>query len=103
MKSDKKKKKKSNNPQLYKGILDITRSGMGFVTVKEGEQDILVRPVDFNTALHGDTVRVRIQSRSSGTGRMQGQIVEILERKQLDFLGHIELNPSFAFFIPDTG
>jgi ribonuclease R len=102
MKSSKKKKKKSNQPELYKGILDITRSGMGFVTVKEGEQDIMVRPTDFNTALHGDTVRVRILSQSGKTGRMQGQIVEIVERKQMDFLGHIELNPSYAFFIPDT-
>jgi len=102
MKTSKKKKKKSNYPNLMKGILDITRSGMGFVTVKEGEPDILVRPGDFNTALHGDTVRVRVQNQFSGSSRMQGQIVEILERKQLDFLGHIELNPSFAFFIPDS-
>jgi len=44
----------------YKGLLEITRSGMGFVVVQGLETDILVRPNDFNTALHGDTVRVEV-------------------------------------------
>jgi ribonuclease R len=103
MKSTKKKKKKSHESHVYKGVLEITRSGMGFVTVKDRDQDILVRPSDFNRALHGDTVKVMIQGPSGRTGRMQGQIVDIVERKQLDFLGHIELSASYAFFIPDTG
>ena len=43
------------------GALDITRSGMGFVIVQGQENDIMVRPADFNMALHGDTVRVMIK------------------------------------------
>jgi ribonuclease R len=38
----------------YKGILDIAKSGMGFVMVQGLENDILVFPNDFNTALKGD-------------------------------------------------
>ena len=34
---------------------------MGFVIVEGQETDILVRPSDFNTAMHGDTVRVRLK------------------------------------------
>ncbi len=50
--------KKKSGAQLYKGTLEVTRSGMGFVIAKALERDILVRPNDFNTAMHGDTVLV---------------------------------------------
>ena len=97
----KKKKKKSDSSPLYKGRLDVTRSGMGFVIVDQLDQDIMIRPSDFNTALHGDTVRVKV-NRSSGRGRQQGQVVEVVERKQMEFMGHVELSSAFAFFIADT-
>ncbi|HXB91499.1 MAG TPA: ribonuclease R, partial [Puia sp.] len=105
MKIKKKKKKKENShhsPDTYKGRLDVTRSGMGFVIVEGQEQDILVRPSEFNTALHGDTVRVRVTNKSSRNGRWQGEVAEVLERKQNEFLGHVEVSQSFAFFIAET-
>ncbi len=54
-KKEKNKKKSQSSAYLSKGVLDVTRSGMGFVKIENREQDILVRPNDFNTALHGDT------------------------------------------------
>ena len=50
--SKKSDKKRSRNFDEYKGVLEITRSGMGFVVVNGLETDILVRPNDFNTAMH---------------------------------------------------
>ena len=88
--------------QVYTGKLDVTRSGMGFVVVEGRQLDVLVRPNDFNTALHGDKVRVKIINASAKSQRMQGEVVDVLERKQTEFLGHIELNESFAFFVPET-
>ncbi|MFM2337514.1 MAG: hypothetical protein RL115_707, partial [Bacteroidota bacterium] len=48
-----KKKNKDGKEKLHqhsiKGVLDITRSGMGFVIAEGMEVDILVRPTDFNT------------------------------------------------------
>ncbi len=103
MKSKKKKKKNTaNSAELYKGRLDVTRSGMGFVIVEGRDQDILVRPADFNTALHGDTVRVKVVNNSARSGRWQGEVAEVVERKQMEFLGHIEVSQSFAFFIAET-
>ncbi len=100
--NSKRKKKKPAQPGLLKGRLEITRSGMGFVIVEKQEQDILIRPNDFNTALNGDTVRVRITKDAGRSGRQQGEVVEVVERKQMEFVGHIEISPSFAFFIADT-
>jgi ribonuclease R len=108
MKSKKKKVNKPNkhkhtsdSPRPYTGTLDVTRSGMGFVIVEGRDQDILIRPSDFNTALHGDTVQVRITSHPGRSGRVQGEVTEVLQRKQLEFLGHVEISQSFAFFIAE--
>jgi ribonuclease R len=65
------------------------------------ETDILVRPNDFNTALHGDTVRVSIKPNRDGK-RMQGEVVQVLERKQSEFIGKLQMNKGFAFFVSDS-
>ena len=75
---------------------------MGFVIIEGRDQDILVRPSDFNTALHGDTVRVQALGNPGRSGRQQGEVVDVVERKQMEFLGHVELSQSFAFFIAET-
>jgi len=96
----KKKHRAASAIKTLKGKLDITRSGVGFVIVPEQETDVLIRPSDFNTALHGDIVRVKIKS---GFGRrMQGEVVEVVERKRSEFVGHIEISKDFAFFVTDT-
>lgn len=73
---------------------------MGFVVVTGLETDILVRPNDFNTALHGDTVRVQVDPDKTGK-RMQGVVVDVLERKQMEFVGRLEMNKGYAFFIAE--
>src|SRR5688572_27832061 len=96
----KKKHRSAAAIKTLKGKLDITRSGVGFVIVPEQETDVLIRPSDFNTALHGDIVRVKVKN---GYGRrMQGEVVEVIERKRTEFIGHIEMSKDFAFFVTDT-
>lgn len=96
----KKVKHSTAEGKTFKGVLDITRSGMGFVIVPEMETDILIRPNDFQTAMHGDTVRVR--AKAGGGRRLQGEVVEVVERKRTEFIGQIQLNDNFAFFIAET-
>ena len=73
-KNSKKKKHKESTPRSIQGTLDITRSGVGFVMVDKEQQDILVRPADFNTALHGDTVRVEVAADGRKGQRRRGII-----------------------------
>ena len=84
----------------YKGVLEITRSGMGFVVVDGLETDILVRPNDFNTAMHGDTVRVEVNPERSGNV-CRAWLSDVLERKQLEFVGRLQMNKGFAFFVAE--
>ncbi|MET0298179.1 MAG: ribonuclease R, partial [Flavitalea sp.] len=98
--NSKKKQKNSSAGKALKGTLDITRSGMGFVIVPNMDTDILIRPNDFNTAMHGDTVVVRIKP--GGGKRQQGEVVEVTERKRKEFIGKVQLNETFAFFVAES-
>lgn len=94
-----KKKKSTDPPNTYKGTLDITRSGMGYVIIKDIDSDIVVKPSDLNSALHGDTVIVKAVKEQKGR-RMKGIVTEVVHRKQNEFIGKLELNNNFAFFVP---
>lgn len=100
-KKKEKQKSKNSSAKILKGRLDVTRSGMGFVTVEDMEADILIRPSDFNTALHGDTVRVAIKEQRNHGRRMQGIVKEVLQRKRSEFVGRFEMNKGFGFFIAE--
>ncbi|MES2882540.1 MAG: ribonuclease R, partial [Bacteroidota bacterium] len=93
-------KKQHGNFTEYKGKIEITRSGMGFVVVAGLETDILIRPNDFNTAMHGDTVRVQVDPYRGGK-RLQGKVSSVVERKQMEFVGRLQMSKNYAFFVAD--
>ena len=94
--------KNTNITTSYKGTLDIAKSGMGFVMVSGLEHDILVFPTDFNTALKGDQVLVKITKIRQGTGKKEGKIIEVTKRKQVSFAGTMQVTNKHAFFIPNS-
>lgn len=101
----KKKKRKTNKPskQLYKGIVDVTRSGLGYVMVEGLDKDILIKRENLHNALNGDEVRVEIPIRGKKFGaRPEGVIKEVIRRKQSEFSGRLEVHKHFAFLIPDS-
>ena len=100
-KKKEKHKHKESGAKVLKGKLDVTRSGMGFVTIENLEGDILIRPSDFNTALHGDIVSVTIKDQNSNGKRIQGVVKEVLQRKRNEFIGRLEMNKGFGFFIAE--
>ncbi len=105
MKNKNQKQKKDNRKhstalQTHKGKIEITRSGMGYVTVEAMQRDVLVRPQHFNMALHGDTVEVEIIKQ--GGAKPEGIISKVVERKQTEFIGTIQVQKQHSFFIPET-
>jgi ribonuclease R len=74
---------------------------MGYVLVDQLENDIMVRPSDLQTALHGDLVKVAIKERKSN-GRMQGVVKEVIKRKRSEFIGQLQMGNGFAFFVAET-
>ncbi len=92
-------KKKSSQSEIAKGRLEISRSGMGFVIVENREKDIMVKPNDFGRAFHGDMVKVQIMNPHDRTKRPEGKISSVVERKQTEFIGNVQVKGNMAFFI----
>ena len=94
--------KQTNIVTAYTGVLDIAKSGMGFVIVPNLENDILIFPTDFNTALKGDQVSVKITKIRQGSGKKEGKVLSVIKRKQVSFAGTMQVMEKTAFFIPST-
>src|SRR6266487_3070185 len=102
MNKKKGKQKHKSSDHILKGTLDITRSGIGYVVIADGSGDVLVRPDDINTTLQGDTVRVKITRENISNGKREGKIIEVISRRQTEFVGTLQLATNFAFFIADS-
>jgi ribonuclease R len=83
------------------GTVDMTRSGYGFISTDDIEEDVFVSAKNLRTALHGDKVKVWLYARRKGA-RPEGEVVEIIERSRTSFVGTMEIMPNFAFLIPDN-
>lgn len=98
-----KPKKNSSQKKTYKGIVDVTRTGMAYVAVEGLASDILVKQKNIGSALDGDEVLVDVIGGGNERGRTEGFITDVLKRKKTEFTGTIQLSKNFAFLIPDKG
>ena len=87
------------SPQLI-GKVDLNAAGAAFVTVEGVDKDIYISPRKVRQALQGDIVKVHTYARQGG-GRIEGEIVEIIERAKDTFVGIIKASKAFAFMIAD--
>jgi ribonuclease R len=79
----------------YKGRIQVTKSGAGFIKSEDFEDEFYVRFSDLANALNGDLVAFEISSRKKR--REEAVVIDVLERKQTQFVGTIETNSKFAF------
>ncbi len=79
------------------GVLDMTRSGVGYVIISEEQEDIFINRNDLGTALDGDTVVVKVTKKSSVSGKLEGRIIDVLKRNQTDFMGVLNASEGFGF------
>lgn len=101
--NSKKKNVNSSGKTTYKGVIEVTRSGLGYVTVEGQSKDIIVKREQLKNALNGDEVKIEVTTRGKRFGaRPEGVIVEILRRKQTEFSGKVEVHKNFAFLVPDS-
>lgn len=98
----KNKKKHSRSLDTVKGVLEITRSGLGYVLADDGEGDVLVRPNDFNQAFNGDTVVAEITRDAANGKKREGRIEKVISRRQTEFMGTLRMHNGRMLFVPDT-
>lgn len=78
------------------GVAQMLASGSMYVTVEGVEEDIFIDRRNTAHALDGDRVRIAITRRRS-TGNPEGQVVEVVERADRNYVGTIEKTRSHAF------
>lgn len=91
---------------LVVGTFDLTPRGFGFVIPKvdDGEGDVYVAEEERGTALHGDTVVVRLaerRGRRAAARGPRGTIIRVIERARSILVGTFQNGPRFGYCIPD--
>ena len=84
--------------QYHQGILEVTSSGRGFVICEDLEQDISIPKNGINKAFNGDLVEVYCYKRKNN-GSLEGEIVNIIERKKTTFVGVLQIEKNYAFVL----
>lgn len=103
--------KKTTAGNYIEGVITTTAKGLGFVSLGEDsprEKDIRIEAGFLNTALPRDRVKVRLNAElaSSRPGREQevmqqtGEVIEILARAKITFVGTIDEEGGATFLIP---
>jgi ribonuclease R len=90
------------------GRLSVTRRGVGVVRDEDSGTEVTIPPRFMKTALHGDIVAVVPFARSPrraglDEGRVEGEIVEIIERTRTVIVGTMQQGKTFSFVVPDDG
>ena len=78
------------------GYVQMLASGSLYVVVEGADKDIFVDKRNASRALDGDKVRVAIVRRRA-SGDPEGQIVEVVERAERNYVGVVEKTRSHAF------
>lgn len=83
------------------GTFSGTQRGFGFVILEGEKDDIFIPENATKGALHGDTVMVAIKPDRTGK-RLEGEVIQILERNSSIVVGTFEKSKNFGFVIADN-
>jgi len=85
---------------FVEGIIDFTARGAAYLSVEGYDDDIFIAPKNVKNALDGDRVKVSLFAKRKKE-RMEGEVVQIIKRAKTQFVGIMQVNPKFAFLVPD--
>ena len=96
--------RKEKQHVTLRGIFHAHKSGFGFVTLNEEEDDLFIGRNDVNYAIDGDTVEVaitKVADRSKGTSA-EAKVIDVLEHSLKTAVGQLILDeekPKYAGYI----
>ncbi|MDQ1911395.1 ribonuclease R [Paenibacillus sp. GD4] len=87
---------------LIRGRLQAHAKGFGFLIPEDRDHpDVYIHANDMNTAMNGDTILVRVTSKSPAGGRLEGEVVRVVSRGNTQIVGLFSSQGEYAFVIPD--
>ena len=97
-------KYKSNNRGIFvEGVFERRSNGKNFF-VPDGESDsahIFIAERNSAHAMNSDRVKIQMLAKRKGRDP-EGEVLEILERKQTTFVGTLDVQKQFAFLVMDS-
>ncbi len=86
----------------HQGIVDITRSGAGYIIVDGLENDVYVPAKHLMGAMNGDKVTIAV-STARGRRKPEGKVTKVLERASEFFIGTISIGAKYAIALVEAG
>ena len=86
---------------LVRGRVMGHPEGFGFLIPDEGGEDLFLSPFEMRTMMHGDRAVVRPAGKSK-RGKIQGKLVEIIERHNKQIVGRYYKESGIGFVVPDN-
>lgn len=86
---------------VMEGVFERRSNGKNSFIPDDASGSIFVAERNSAHAMNGDRVRVQIQAARRGR-EPEGEVVEILERKQNRFVGVLDVQPNFSFLVLDS-
>lgn len=94
--------RKTGAPKKYvTGRVDMKSTGKAYILRDDEGEDIFIAANNTYHALHGDRVKAFLFPQRKGR-KLEGQIIEILERSKEQFVGILEISRKYGFLIPDN-
>ncbi len=93
--------KRNKKGPYITGIVDMKQTGKAYIINDDYLEDIKISSNNTNTALHGDKVKVFLFPKRKNQ-KIEGEIIEVIERNKTIYTGIIEISDKFSFVIPDN-
>jgi ribonuclease R len=90
-----------NKRDLIAGRVIGHPDGFGFVKPDDGGDDLYLYPREMRALFHGDRIVARVTGRDR-RGRLEGSVVEILERSTSSVVGRLYSESGVGFVAPDN-
>ncbi|MBC7962144.1 MAG: ribonuclease R, partial [Steroidobacteraceae bacterium] len=87
--------------KTVRGRVSVHRDGYGFVTPEAGGEDVFVPSKYLKGAMHGDLVETTAGRSRMGGNKLDGRVVEVLERATSRIVGRYEETRHGAIVIPE--
>ena len=87
---------------LLKGRLQAHAKGFAFLIPEDREHpDVYIGANDMKSAMNGDTVLVRVTAKSPAGGKLEGEVVRIVNRAITQIVGVFQGHEAYGFVLPD--
>jgi ribonuclease R len=91
-----------NQEDYVEGTVDHVNPRFAFIRVEGRADDIYIDAKNLKGAIDGDMVKVQIWAASRRSKNMEGEVLQILQRRNDEIVGTIQLTNFHGFVMPDS-